>query len=339
MTIKLHDLVQEIGAELRGDSDCIISGVATLQNATPGTISFFSNRKYKQYLLSTKASAVILSPEDAQEFKGNAIISQNVYLTYAKVATLLKPKDNVQAGIHESAKISSNSKIDPSVTICANAIIAEHVEIGKGCYIGPGSVIENNVSLGEHVRLVANVVLCHGVKISNRVILHPGVVIGSDGFGIANDKGNWVKVPQLGSVLIGDDVEVGANTTIDRGALEDTMIEEGVKLDNQIQIAHNVRIGAHTAIAGCVGIAGSAIIGRYCGIGGGVGILGHLEIVDRVEILSMSFVTQSITKPGRYSSGTPVQENAIWNKNNARLRKLDELARRVKELERKLEKK
>jgi UDP-3-O-[3-hydroxymyristoyl] glucosamine N-acyltransferase len=213
--------------------------------------------------------------------------------------------------------------------------VEETAIIERDVFIGPHCVIGERVVLGAETYLVANVTVCHDVRIGQRVLVHPGAVIGSDGFGLANEDGHWIKVPQLGSVQVGDEVEIGANTTIDRGTLEDTIIEAGVKLDNQIQVAHNVHIGAHTAIAGCVGIAGSARIGRHCILGGGVGIAGHLDIVDHVHITGMSLVTQSITKPGTYSSGLPVESNRLWNKISARLRKLDDLARRLTALEKK----
>ncbi len=208
--------------------------------------------------------------------------------------------------------------------------IGAGVQIAGGCYIGAGSTI------GADSRVSANVVICHGVTIGERVNIAPGAVIGSDGFGLANEDGKWINVPQLGSVRIGDDVDIGANTTIDRGALEDTVLEEGVRLDNQIQVAHNVHIGAHTAIAGCVGISGSARIGKHCMIGGGAGIVGHLEIADNVVITGMTMVTRSISRPGVYSSGVPAQDNDSWNRNYARLRQLDKLARKVQKLERSL---
>lgn len=335
MGIKLDELARQIGARVHGDPTCEISGVASLSNAAPDSISFLSNRTFKKFLTETKAAAVIISPQDLSDsgYQGNALLTENVYAAYAKVAALLNPVLSHNPGIDSSAQIAQSAQINKSSTISAHVAIAENVTIGANCYIGPGCVLEQGVSIGDNTRLLANVVLCHQVSLGNGVIVHPGAVIGSDGFGIAIENGVWIKVPQLGSVRIADDVEIGANTTIDRGALEDTIIEQGVKLDNQIQVAHNVRIGAHTAIAGCVGIAGSAVIGRHCAIGGGSVILGHLEIVDNVQILGMSLVSKSISQPGQYSSGMPVQSSTEWNKNNARLRKLDDLARRVIELE------
>lgn len=333
--ITLGQIAERIGGELYGDEACVITGVATLQSAQPGDITFLSNPRYRKHLASTRASAVILSAKDKDECATAAVVVANPYVGYARVAALLyADREQVRvSGIHPMACVSADSRVHESASIGPHCVIeadvniAANVSIGPGCFIGKGTVI------GEGSRLLANVTLCHGVHIGKRVLIHPGAVIGSDGFGIANDNGVWLKVPQLGGVSIGDDVEVGANTTIDRGALEDTVIEDGVKLDNQIQVAHNVHIGAHTAIAGCVGIAGSARIGKRCTVGGGVGISGHLEIVDDVHITGMSFVTKSIKQPGLYSSGIPVDTNQQWHKNTVRFRQLDEMARRLKVLE------
>lgn len=333
--VTLGQLAERIGGELYGDAACVVTGVATLQGAQPGDITFLANPRYRKYLASTRASAVILSPKDKADCATAAVVVANPYVGYARVAALLYA-DREQApvaGVHPTACVSAGSRvhesssIGPCCVIEADVNIAANVSIGPGCFIGKGAVI------GEGSRFLANVTLCHGVHIGKRALIHPGTVIGSDGFGIANDNGVWIKVPQLGSVTIGDDVEIGANTTIDRGALENTVIEDGVKLDNQIQVAHNVHIGAHTAIAGCVGIAGSARIGRRCTVGGGVGISGHLEIADDVHITGMSFVTKSIKQPGVYSSGIPADTNQQWHKNTVRFRQLDEMARRLKVLE------
>ena len=329
----LQELAEKVGGTIEGDASCRISHVATIQNAGPESITFLSNRSYRKFLASTRASAVILRNEDQSECPVSAIVTDNPYLAYAKIASLLNPASAHPPGIHSSAVISETAQIHPQAYVGAQAYVADGACIGARSYIGPGCVIEQDTEVGDDCRLVANVTLCHKVTIGNRVLLHAGVVIGSDGFGIANDRGVWLKVPQLGRVVIGDDVEIGANTTIDRGALEDTIIEEGVKLDNQIQVAHNVHIGAHTAIAGCVGIAGSAKIGKFCAIGGGVGIIGHLEIADHVQVTAMSLVTKSITEAGVYSSGTPLQPNQQWHKNYARFRQLDDMARRLRQLE------
>ena len=234
--------------------------------------------------------------------------------------------------------VAEGADVHPTASIGPFVAIESGVVIGAGSSIGSHSSIGEGSQIGEGCQIAASVQIYHGVRIGDRVVLHSGVVIGSDGFGFANDKGVWVKIPQIGGVEIGDDVEIGANTTVDRGALENTVIGNGVKMDNQIQVAHNVQIGDHTAIAGCVGIAGSAKIGRYCGIGGGAGILGHLEITDGVQVTAMSLVTKSIKDPGIYSSGTSVEPSKLWHKNYARFRQLDEMARRIKALEQRLEK-
>ena len=337
MALTLGKLAGQVGGELqKGDPDCEITAVATLQNAGTGDLSFLSNPGYRKYLHKTRASAVILSPENAPDCPTAAIVSSNPYVSYARAAALIVPPPSPRQGIHASAVIEEGCQVDagawvgPGCIIERGAVINAGVQLDGGCFIGAGSVV------GANSRLGANVVVCHDVTIGRRVNIYPGAVIGSDGFGLANEGGKWINVPQLGSVVIGDDVEIGSNTTIDRGALEDTVLEEGVRLDNQIQVAHNVRIGAHTAIAGCVGISGSAVIGKFCMIGGGAGVVGHLEIADHVVVTGMTLVSKSITEPGVYSSGVPAQENASWNRNYARLRQLDKLARRVQKLERKL---
>ena len=336
MAFTLGELARRAGAELRGDPERVIDGVATLQSGRPGAISFLANPRYRRYLADTRAEAVILGAEDAEHCPVPALVSGNPYATYAKVAALLHPPEGQRRGVHPSAVVCGGCRIDPSAWVGPNAVIECGAVVGPGVQVGPGCVVGEGATIGPDSRLLANVTVCHGAVIGARALIHPGVVIGSDGFGIANEGGAWTKVPQLGCVRIGDDVEIGANTTIDRGALEDTVIEDGVKLDNQIQVAHNVRIGAHTAIAGCTGIAGSARIGSRCTIGGGVGIVGHLEIADNVHITGMSLVTRSISEPGVYSSGTPLQRNDIWHKNFVRFKQLDDMARRLRALEKAL---
>ena len=330
----LGKLAEAAGGELQNaDPDCEISGVATLQHAGEGDISFLANAGYRKYLKGTRASAVIMSPEDAAAYPAAAIVCSNPYSSYARVAALVSPPAPARQGVHASASLDADCHVDasawvgPHCIIEKGAVIHAGVQLAGGCFIGAGSVI------GADSKLSANVVVCHAVTIGERARIAAGAVIGSDGFGLANEGGQWLNVPQLGSVRIGNDVDVGANTTIDRGALDDTVLETGVRLDNQIQVAHNVHIGAHTAIAGCVGISGSARIGKYCMIGGGSGIVGHLEITDHVIITGMTMVTKSITKPGVYSSGVPAQENDAWNRNYARFRQLDRLARKVRAME------
>jgi len=329
----LGQLAEHVGGRVYGDAACEISGVATLQNAKAGDISFLANPRYTKYLSVTAASAVILADEYRSACPANALVVTDPYLSYAQIATLLSPPAINRQGRHPSAVVDPGSAIDPSAWIGPHCVIEEGVEIAAQVMVGPGCVIGRHSRIGAGSRLVANVTICHGSRIGKRAVFHPGVVIGSDGFGLANNGGNWVKVPQLGGVIIGDDVEIGANTTVDRGALDDTVIEDGVKLDNQIQVAHNVYIGAHTAVAGCTGIAGSARIGARCTIGGGVGIVGHTEIADDVHITGMSFVAHSIRKPGVYSSGTPLEPNRDWRRNYARFHQLDDMARRLRNLE------
>ncbi|ALP53118.1 UDP-3-O-(3-hydroxymyristoyl)glucosamine N-acyltransferase [Candidatus Tenderia electrophaga] len=333
----LAEIAARLACELHGDGACLIRGVATLQNATPGQIAFLANRRYRRHLATTRASAVILAADDLDACPVSALVSENPYLVYARVTALLNPPAPVPNGCHPSAVIEPGCHIDPSAAIGAHCVIGANVTIGAAAVIGPGCVIGCGAAIGDATRLTANVSIGDGVSIGRRCLVQPGAVIGSDGFGYAQDKAAWVKVPQLGGVVVGDDVEIGANTTIDRGALEDTVIEDGVILDNQIQIAHNVRIGAHTAIAGATAIAGSTRIGKRCQIGGAVGIVGHLEIVDDVYITAMSLVTGNIRRPGLYSSGTPLADNKEWRRNAARFGQLDDMARRLKALEKKLE--
>lgn len=320
-----------------GRAEVCISQVATLETAQPAEISFLTNSKYRAQLASTQAGAVILDEADADATELPRIISDNPYAYFAKVSALLNPLPEAKPGIHPSAVIGAGVKIDATASIAATAVIGEGATIGAFSVIGEGCCIGANVVIGSHARLYPRVVIYHDCVIGDKLIAHSGAVIGADGFGIAMDEGHWVKIPQIGRVVIGDDVEIGANTTIDRGALDDTVIEDGVKLDNQIQVAHNVRIGAHTAIAGCVGIAGSTTIGRYCRIGGSAGILGHLHIADHVEIAAFTLIGKSIREAGSYAAIFPFAKTEDWRKNTVHLRHLDDLVKRVKTLEQHLE--
>lgn len=337
MAYTLGELAQHVNGTVQGDATCLIHRVAPLDNAADGELAFLSSSRYKHHLQHTTASAVILSPDMADACPVAALLVDNPHLAYARIAALLNPLDKPGPGIHSAAIIDDTAHIAASASVAAHCVIGANCHIGEHVVVGPACVLGDGVEIGDNGRLVANVTLCNRVRIGRNAIIHPGVVIGADGFGLANDNGVWVKVPQLGTVVIGDDVEIGANTTIDRGALSDTIIGNGVKLDNQIQVAHNVSIGENTAIAGCVGIAGSARIGARCTIGGSAGVLGHLEIVDDVHITAMSLVTRSIDKPGVYSSGTPLQENRDWHRNYVRYRQLDDMARRLKALEKQLQ--
>jgi UDP-3-O-[3-hydroxymyristoyl] glucosamine N-acyltransferase len=277
-----------------------------------------------------------MSDSDAADCPVNAIIAKNPYAAYARIAALLSPAECYEAGVHTSAYIDKTAIISPSASIAAGVVIESGVVIADRVRVGPGCVVQKNSSIGSETVLTANVTVSHGCVIGARNLVHPGVVIGADGFGQAMEQGSWIKVPQLGRVIIGDDVEIGANTTIDRGAIEDTIIEDNVKLDNQIQVAHNVKIGAHTAIAGCSAIAGSTKIGKHCRIAGMVGIVGHLEIADNVTVTAMSLVTHSIKESGVYSAGTPLEPNQQWRKNTLRFKQLDDMAKRLKALEKKI---
>jgi UDP-3-O-[3-hydroxymyristoyl] glucosamine N-acyltransferase len=327
------DLAERFGLTTSGDGTRVIDGVGTLAGAGPGQLSFLSNSKYTAQLAATRAGVVVLSGENLGDCPTAALVADDPYVTYAKIAALFERHPAAPPGVHPTAVVSAGAQVSDSASIGPGCVIADGAVIGDGAILGPHCIIGEDCIVGAHSRLVARVTLVTRVTLGKRVLVHPGAVIGSDGFGLAFDKDHWVKLPQLGGVRIGDDCEIGANTTIDRGALDDTVLEEDVRLDNQIQIAHNVYVGAHTAMAGCAAVAGSAKIGRYCMIGGNAGVLGHLELADRVTITAKSLVTHSIREPGEYSSGVPLQDNRQWRKNAARFKHLDEYARRLAALE------
>jgi UDP-3-O-[3-hydroxymyristoyl] glucosamine N-acyltransferase len=308
---------------LRGDPSLVVSRVATLSHAQAGSLSFLANPRYRRQMESTRATAVLVGPDHAASCPVAALIDPNPYLAYARIADLLHPQALPAPGIHPSAVVSGNARIHPSATVGPLAVIEDEVEVGERVFVGPGCIVQRGARLGADTRLTARVNICADVRIGQRCIVHAGAVIGADGFGFAPDAGTWVKVPQVGTVQVGDDVEIGANTTIDRGAIDDTVVENGVKLDNQIQVGHNVIIGAHTAVAGCVGISGSTTIGQRCMIGGGVGIAGHLTIADDVVVTGCSLVSASIRQAGSYSSGMPAVETRMWRRMVAHLRRLD----------------
>ena len=337
ITRTLAELAQHVGGQVQGDGAVGIAGIGTLHSARAGQISFLANSRYRKFLHSTQASAVIVSADAAAECPGNALIAANPHVAYARIASLFAENLPGDGGVHATAVVSPSARLGARITVGPHSVIGAEAVVGDDVWIGAGCVLGSHVAIGNGSRLEANITLWHGTRIGQRTLIHPGVVIGADGFGLANDDGVWIKVPQLGLVRVGDDVEIGANTTIDRGALEDTVIEDGVKLDNLIQVGHNVQIGAHTAIAACTAIAGSTKIGKYCGIGGCVGIVGHLEIADHVQITGMSMVTKSISEPGVYSSGTPLEPNSQWHKNFARFKHIDDMWRRIKHLEAQLD--
>jgi len=321
VALRLGSIVDALGGELCGDPQRPIEGLAPLESANPAQLSFLSNPKYAQQLAASKAACVIVAPaqREAALARGDCIVTDQPYLYFARVTQLWKRQAAPAAGpaIHPSAVIDPDAVIDPSARI------------------GPLCVVERGARIGANTVLKARVTVGEGCVIGERCTVHPGAVIGADGFGFAPNAGAWEKIEQLGAVRIGDDVDVGANTCIDRGALADTVIEDGVKLDNLIQIGHNVRIGRNTAIAGCVGVAGSAIIGAHCTIGGAAMILGHLTLADGVNISAGSFVSRSILKPGHYSGIFPIDDNATWEKNAATLKQLHKLRERLKALEKK----
>lgn len=333
VTLRLDQIVARLGGELVGAGDTVISRIAPLESAGPGELAFLANPKYRHHLATTRA-VVIMAPPAADGLTA-AILTAQPYLYYARVAQLLNPPPAPEPGIHSSAvvegEVAASASIGPNVWIGAAAAIGEGVVIAANCSIGAG------VRIGDDSRLAANVAIYPGSRLGARCLVHSGAVIGADGFGFAREAdGAWVKIPQVGRVLIGDDVEIGAGTTIDRGALGDTVIADGVKLDNQIQIAHNVQIGAHTAIAGCVGIAGSTVIGARCTLGGAAMIIGHLRIADDVSVTAGTLVAKSILKAGTYCGGVPFLEHGDWLRNFSRLRHLDAMADKIRALEQRL---
>jgi UDP-3-O-[3-hydroxymyristoyl] glucosamine N-acyltransferase len=333
---RLVEIVARLGGELVGNGDVAIRQVAPLERARADEIGFISQAKYLKQLEGTRAGAVILAPDARDATSLPRILSANPHLYFARVSALLNPLPLVTPGVHPRASVAVSANVDPSAQIEAGAVVGKGARIGARSVIGPNTVIGENAVVGEDCRFYGNVTVYHDCRIGHRVILHSGCVIGSDGFGLAPDQGRWEKIPQIGRVILGDDIEVGAGTTIDRGALDDTVIEDGVKLDNLIQVAHNVKIGAHTAIAACTGIAGSAKIGRHCTIGGAAMIFGHIEIADGTRISTNTLITKSLTKPGTYTSALPFSEHEVWQRNAVHLRHLDKLAERIKHLERKL---
>ncbi len=332
--IRLGELAERFGLRLEGDGELAIRGIATLERATPDQLGFLANPAYLPQLEQTRAGAVVLSQAHAERFAGSRLISVNPYADWARLAAFVQPLPVRQPAVHPSAVIGEDCRIGAEVDIGPLVSIGRGCQIGTGCRIGAGSVLDDGVRLGADCELVGRVYIGRDCELGERVIVHPGAVIGADGFGLALDQGRWLKVPQLGRVRIGNDCEIGANTTIDRGAIDDTVLEEDVRLDNQVQVAHNVHIGAHTAIAGCVGIAGSTRIGRYCMIAGASGIGGHLNITDRVVITAMSTVLDSIDQPGEYGSGIPARPHGAWKRILVRLGQLDDWARRLRRLER-----
>lgn len=339
----LGELAKRLEAECVGDANYDITGLGTLASAGPGELSFLANPKYQKALETTGAGAVLVAPDMVDSSPCHCLITTNPYLAYAKASHLFAPRLQTETGVHASAIVASNVDIHPSASIGAHCTIAEGVKIGAGTILQPGVTVGSDSSIGSDCLIHANASIYHGVNIGDRVTIHSAAVIGSDGFGFApspdRQRGGWFKIAQLGGVSIGNDVEIGAGTTIDRGALDNTVIGDRVIIDNQVQIAHNVEIGENTAIAGCVGIAGSTRIGRNCTFAGGVGLVGHITIADGVHVTGMTMVTKSITKPGAYSSGTPMMEAAAWRRSAVRFAQLDKMQRSLSDLKKSLLKK
>ncbi len=323
-----------LGGELRGDPERRVHTVGSLATAGSAALGFLANSRYRSLLSTTRAGCVILREKDASGCQTAAIVTADPYVYYARAAELVLPPTLVKPGIHPGASIEPDAEIAADAWVGPRVVVGAGACIGPRVYLGPGCVVGDGVEIGARTRLSANVTILARAHIGQDCVLHPGVVIGADGFGIALDGKQWLKVPQLGSVVIGDRVEIGANTTIDRGTIEDTVIADGVKLDNLIQIGHNVRIGTDTVIAACTGISGTTTVGARCMIAGQVGIAGHLEIADGSIITGKTFVNHSIHSAGRYSGGLPMDESGRWRRNSARFKSLDELARRIARLER-----
>lgn len=329
----LEELAKLLDVRLVGDAACIIDSLGTLANATTGQLSFLSNPAYIDQLASCKASAIIVEEKFAKDCSANKLIASDPYLCFAKATSLFDNSPKTERGIHPSAVVHMSAELAPSVAIGANAVIGANVIIGANTIIGAGSVVEANCRIGADCEILSNVTLYHSVVLGSNVIIHSGAIIGADGFGFASDGRESHKIHQLGSVQIGDNVDIGAGTTIDRGAIEDTIIERGVKIDNQVQIGHNCRIGEHTIICGCAAIAGSVTIGKHCIMGGASGAVGHITIADRVQVSAMSLVSKSISEPGMYSSGTGHMKTSVWKRNIVRFQQLDNIARRLKDIE------
>ena len=333
VALTLAEIASRLGGRVVGASDALIRQVGSLERAGPDQITFFSQLRHKSKLSATRAAAVILA-EDAQDLTSiPRIVCENPYAYFARVSQLFNPIEPPEPLRHATAMVARGARIAVTARIEAGAVVDDGAFVGERVWVGAGCYLGQDCSIGDDSRLHPSVVVYGGCRIGARALIHSGAVIGADGFGIAQDAGRWIKIPQIGRVIIGDDVEIGANSTIDRGAIDDTVLEDGVKLDNQVQIGHNVRVGAHTAIAGCAGVAGSAEIGRHCTIGGGAVILGHLKLADRVNISAGTLISRSILEPGTYTGVFPFDVNAAWTRNAVWLRHLSELSDRVRELE------
>ena len=333
MPVSLGQLATQFGCELVGDPDVVVDDVASLPNAREGALSFLSNAAYLDQLASTRAAAVILRNEHVERSATASLVARDPYATYARIAAVIKPARSFPAGVHKAAVIDESASVHASAHVAANAFVDEGSTVGARSYIGPGTYVGPDCTIGEDSRLLANVTLVRAVELGARCIIHPGAVLGADGFGNAMTPEGWVKVPQVGGVRIGADVEIGCNTTVDCGALDDTVIENGVRIDNLCMIAHNVHVGAHTAMAAMTGIAGSTKIGARCMFAGQSGAVGHVEICDDVVVSGQGMLSKDITEPGVYASSFPSEKVREWNRKVARFRRLDTLFDRVKKLE------
>jgi UDP-3-O-[3-hydroxymyristoyl] glucosamine N-acyltransferase len=335
--VKLGEIVARFGGELVGAPETEVTRIVPLERAGAGDLAFVSSAKQARWLETTEAGAVILGPELREGTSRPRIVCANPYAYFARVSAVLQPARALVTGVRQAAMVAQGAEVDPSASVAAGAWVGEGARIGARSVIEPGARVGEGARIGDDCHLHPNAVVYHGCVLGNRVGLHGGAVIGADGFGLAPDEGRWVKIPQVGRAVLEDDVEIGANSTVDRGTLDDTVIEEGVKIDNQVQIGHNCRIGAHTAIAACVGVAGSTRIGRHCRIGGAAMIQGHIEICDDVTISAATAIMKSIRKPGIYTSIHPFQEHREWIRNAAHLRHLDELVEKIRALEKRLQ--
>lgn len=337
MSVTLGQLATLLGAELHGDASIEVSRVANLETAGSGEISFLSDSKYQSFLAQTAASAVLVKAADLSVCQTNALVVKDPYVGFARVAQLLDSTPQPAVDIHPTAVIAADVQLGQSVAIGPHAVIESGVVLGDDVAIGPGCFVGKNSRLGKGSRLWANVTIYHNVEIGDACLIQSGTVIGADGFGYANERGEWIKIPQVGKVILGNRVEIGASTTIDRGAIDDTIIADNVIIDNQCQIAHNVEVGYGTAIAGGTVIAGSTKIGKYCIIGGAAVINGHIQVCDQATITGMAMVMRSISEPGIYSSGVPAQSNKEWRKMAARVLHIDEMHKRLNQLEKRIE--
>lgn len=333
MSISVGELAVQFGCELVGDPAATVSRISTLSNADSESLSFFANNAYREQLRQTTAAAVLVRPDDASDCPVNALLADDPYLAYAKIANVLYPFPDLVAGMHDSVVVASGSRVSDSAQVSANVFIDTDCVIGERVFIGPGVVLGPRCRIGDDTRLLANVTLVQDVTTGKRCIVHPGAVLGSDGFGNAKGDAGWVKVPQVGGVLIGNDVEIGANTTVDRGAIDDTVIGNGVRLDNLIQIAHNVQIGDHTAMAAFTGVSGSTIIGKRCMFGGQSGIVGHINICDDVVVGGATMISKDVSEPGFYTASFPAEKDRDWKRQVARFRRMDDLVKRIRALE------